>query len=116
MEKYTNERGKECYRGVDYSTAFSEDLFHAVEMGQNADDYQVAFHSNLGSITVLDRLTGFSGGIRDIETGYRDMTGNFWLASGMQDVRDASVQTVGEAIAWIKSHANTCIGDERVGA
>ena len=58
--------------------------------------------------TVLDRLTGF--GWRDIETGYRDPDGKFWLASGMFDVRKVH-PTVEEAIELIKKNANSCIGD-----
>lgn len=61
-----------------------------------------------GRITVLDRMTGF--GYRDIETGYRDPEGKFWLASGRNDIRDREDLTIEEAIDWIKLHANNCIG------
>ena len=105
---YINEHGKEVWKGVDESSPFSSELFHTVtDMG----DYSQlqAFNSNLGSITVLDRLTGF--GWRDIETGYRSPDGKFWLASGGCDVLASFVSTVGDAIEWIKSCANTCNPD-----
>jgi len=112
MEKYTNEFGKECWKGVTEDCEFTEDLFHEVENNPyEQEDYQRAFHSNLGSITVLNRLTGF--GWRDVETGFRDMEGKFWLVSGGFDVilSLAGVATVGEAIQWIKENSNTCRGD-----
>lgn len=107
MEKYINEHGKECYRGIDDSSEFSADLFHKPEY-QPEEDESFAFHSELGSLTVLDRMTGF--GLRDVESGYRAPDGKFWLASGMVDVRYSGSKTIGEAIAFVKSHANTCIG------
>lgn len=61
-----------------------------------------------GRITVLDRMTGFDWG-RDIESGYRDKDGKFWLASGRCDVRQNDGFTVEQAIDWIKAHANTCV-------
>ena len=108
MEKYTNAHEKECYRNAGPDDAFSADLFHEV-MPQIGNDYQVAMHSNLGSITVLDRETGYGYGVRDVETGFRDMTGAFWLASGNRDVRYAGCKTMGEAVEWVKQMANTCI-------
>ncbi len=66
-------------------------------------------HTNLGSLTVLDRKTGFIGEPRDTETGYRSPDGKFWLASGMYDVRESGVNTIQEAIDWVKERANTCI-------
>ena len=73
------------------------------------DILHAAMLPNCGRITVLDRLTGYSDYIRDTETGYKDESGRFWLASGMQDVRDYPEFTIPEAIEWIKTHANTCI-------
>jgi len=113
VEKYTNEHGKECWRGVTLESPFSTDLFHEVTMRNDQhfsydDQYQWAFHSELGALTVLDRRTGY--GWRDTETGYRDPEGKFWLASGMLDVRKAECTTVGEAIAWVKENANNCKG------
>lgn len=105
MKKYINKYGKECYKGVRLTDKFNDELFHKVE-DSFEDDIQVALHTNHGSITVLDRMTGF--GWRDIETGYRDPKGNFWLASGNLDIRKFDIKTIGEAIAWIKQHANTC--------
>jgi len=108
VNKYINEHGKECYSGVDADTKFSELEFHTPEHVFETD-IQVALHTDIGSITVLDRMTGFSGGIRDTETGYRSPEGEFWLASGGYDVRDHNFQTIGEAIVWIQDKANTCI-------
>ena len=106
MEKYINEYGKEYWKNVCESDAFSNDPFS--EAAYNPEDhYQVVFHSNLGSITILDRLTGF--GWRDVETGFRDTDNNFWLASGLFDIRDRKPKTIGEAIALIKHNANTCV-------
>lgn len=81
-----------------------------------------------GRISILSRGTGFE--YRDIETGYRDTWSmvargcdnygkNFWLASGHLDIRDRILYNDGEmswddAVAWIKEHANTCIGVEDV--
>lgn len=107
MEKYINQHGKECYRNATFESVFSGELFHEVPRWE--DDYQFALHTNLGSLTVLDRMTGF--GWRDIEAGYRDPEGKFWLASGGFDVRDSESKTIGEAIAWVKERANNCIGD-----
>lgn len=108
MEKYINEHGKECFRGVTADSKFSCELFHKPEH-QYEEDESFALHTDLGSLTVLDRMTGFIGGIRDTESGFRDKEGNFWLASGMYDVRESKANTIGEAIDWIKSKANTCI-------
>ncbi len=109
MEKYINEHNKECYKNVELKSEFHKELFHQVEM-QDTEAMQFALHTNLGSITVLDRMTGF--GWRDIETGFRDKDGLFWLASGNIDVRYAGVETIGEAIEFIKKNANTVIPKE----
>ena len=60
-------------------------------------------------ITVVDRMTGF--GWRDIETGYTDLKGKFWLASGDFDIRDFPELTIEQAIAKIKANANNCVGE-----
>jgi len=114
MEKYINDNGKECWKGVKLASPFSADLFYQVPMNNDPDcgyddNHQVAFHSELGSITVLDRRTGF--GWRDIESGYRDKDGKFWLASGNIDVRESGCATIGEATEWIKRKANNCKGE-----
>lgn len=74
----------------------------------NNKDTQWAHHADWGSITILDRMTGF--GWRDVETGFRDPSGVFWLASGDFSIRDFPELTVKEAIAKIKENANTCKG------
>ena len=110
MEKYVNEYGKLCHRGVSTSDTFTASLFHEVDPNiTNFDaDRQWAFHSNLGSLTILDRRTGF--GYRDVETGFRCKTGKFWLASGGYDVRHSGAKTIGDAIYGVLVRANTCVG------
>ena len=107
MEKYTNEYGKECFRGVEPHTYIDVGDFHSVP-NQLDDDSQWVLHTNLGSLTVVRRLTGF--GWWDTETGYRDVNGKFWLASGGYDVRDSGAKTMQEMIDWVKDRANTCVG------
>lgn len=63
-----------------------------------------------GRITVLDCMTGYGYGIRDIESGYRDEKGLFWLASGRFDITRRHNITVAEAIQIIKENSNTCTG------
>lgn len=111
MEQYTNDFGKPCYRGVEDSSVFDPTLLHKVEAYSTGEDDSFALHTNLGSLTVVDRLTGYEGYVRDTESGFRDPDGKFWLASGMQDVRESGCKTIGEAIAWIKKRANTCNPD-----
>ena len=74
------------------------------------DDVLYTTHTELGRITVLDRLTGYSGKIRDIETGFCDKEDLFWLASGMFDIRNYPDLTIEEAIQKIKDNANICKG------
>lgn len=64
-----------------------------------------------GKFTVMDRMTGF--GWRDVETGYHDNDGKFWLASGNFDIRQFPNLTVEEAIEKTKKYANTCVGGKR---
>lgn len=79
---------KECYRCGDY-------LSRVV-----LDDKSV--------ITVLDRGAGYKSNKGGVETGYRDPEGNFWLASGMFNIREYSELTIPEAIELIKQNANVC--------
>lgn len=110
MIKAINERGFPVYSGATTDTHFDASLFQDVDTGPLADENQHwALHTNLGSLTVLDRMTGF--GYRDVETGFRDKDGKFWLASGNYDVRHSGSKTLGDAIEWIKRNANTCVGD-----
>lgn len=110
MKCEINSAGKPVWSGVSVDSPFSAALFYNVDMGDYArDNSQMAFHSNLGSITVLHRMTGF--GYMDTESGYRDPDGKFWLASGMINVAMSGSNTVGEAIDFIKSSANTCTGE-----
>jgi len=106
MEAYINEYDKPCYKGVTTDSEFNDTLFHKPKW-QPDDGENFALHTNLGSLTVCDRMTG--SGWRDVESGYRDNEDNFWLASGDQDVRISGCKTIGEAIQWVKDRANTCI-------
>ena len=111
MEKYINDHGKECYRGVETNTPFADLEFHEVP-DMLEEDSQWALFTNLGSLTVLDRLTGFEGYVRDVETGYR-YDGDFWLATGGVDVRASGAKILGEAIEWVKARANTCLPESK---
>lgn len=102
---------KPIHTDVKESDPFTLDLFYDVDMSWSETDTQVAFHSNLGSITVLNRMTGYSGGVRDVETGFRDLDGKFWLASGNFDIRREGCKTVGDAIECIKRNANNMRGE-----
>lgn len=76
----------------------------------NKDPDSNLFGFRLGEIekiTVLNRMTGF--GHRDVETGYTDKNGQFWLASGGFDIRRENFSSILEAIELIKENANTCI-------
>lgn len=117
FEKYINDYGKECYRGVEDTTPFNElefhlvksDVEHTIRGWMEEPDLQYALFTNLGSLTVLNRMTGF--GYRDTETGFRTHDGRFWLASGDYDVRDSGVSTISDAIEWVKRHCNSCTGE-----
>lgn len=111
MNRTINEYGKPFWSGATDESAFDAENFHMVDMGNHNDenDEQWALHTNLGSLTVLDRMTGF--GWRDVETGYRDQNGNFWLASGNYDVRYSGAKNLGDAIKWVKDRANNCVGE-----
>jgi len=109
MGQYINEHGKPVYIGVTAETEFSSELFHKPECQGIEGNESFAFHSEMGSLTVLKRMTGY--GYRDVETGYRSPDDRFWLASGGCDVRRVGCKTVGEAIEWVKARANICMGD-----
>lgn len=73
---------------------------------------------NGGRITVVDRMTGF--GWRDIETGYRCPSGQFWLASGGHDIRNHlhELDSDEAMTEWVIKRANNCTGSnhpKRVG-
>jgi len=111
MKKIIHEKsGKPYYEDAELSTILDINDFYKIDYEDITDNIQIALHTNLGSITVLDRLTGYIGYIRDVESGYRDNDGNFWLASGNKDVLRSGCKTLGEAIEWIKENANTCKG------
>lgn len=84
--------------------------FITKKQGSDNQDTIYVAKTKLGKITVLDRLTGWCYGIRDIETGYKDNKKKFWLASGMFDIRDYGELTLEEAIEKIKENANVCMG------
>ena len=66
--------------------------------------------TEFGVISVLDRMTGYGGGIRDVETGFIDLNNKFWLASGNFDIRHYKNESIENAIAIIKENSNTCTG------
>ena len=81
-------------------------VFKDVPMYEPGDSQQ-AHHAPWGSITVVHRMTGF--GWRDVETGFCDPDGVFWLATGNFDIRNFPDLSISEAIELIKESANTCI-------
>ena len=73
-----------------------------------------AFDPDGNRFTVLDRVTGYGDGdIRDVETGYKDKNGKWWLRSGMFDIRDYPDLTLEEAAAKIKEQPYLQESDER---
>jgi uncharacterized protein with GYD domain len=77
----------------------------------DGEDTLFRAHTEIGTFTVLDRLTGWGDrNVRDTESGYTDIEGKFWLVSGMFDIRDFTEFTEEEAANRIKLEANTCIG------
>lgn len=116
MELTINEYGKPFWIGFKGDSLIIEENFHEVDMHHpfldeigREPNIQFTFHCNLGSITVLDRMTGFSFG-RDMETGFRDVEGKFWLASGMFDIRNHMPMIFSDAVDLIKINANVCAG------
>ena len=105
--KYTNEHNNEVWRNVMGCTPMVLLSFHECD-NNLPGDRQWALFTDLGNITVVDRMTGF--GWRDVETGYRDMSGKFWLASGGYDARKCGLETFAEVVEWVKLNANTCVG------
>jgi hypothetical protein len=89
------------YENVSPSDPFDSFQFYEVA-DQSFDNQQLALQPNIGSLTVLNRITGF--GFRDTETGFRDKNQNFWLATSCKDVRLSGSKTIGEAIEWVKKN------------
>jgi hypothetical protein len=98
------ESGKPFWVGTTLDTHFDPSMLEPVP-DQFDTNRQWALHTDIGSLTVLDRMTGF--GYRDVETGFRDPNGQFWLSSGHQDVRLSGATTLGEAIAWVKQRSTS---------
>ena len=101
--------------GISKDTKFDTKYFLEEDLGpcnMSEDTLRACHTCALGSITVLDRLTGYEGYVRDVETGFRDLHGEFWLASGNFDILEQGCETFGEAIALIKKNANNCVGTE----
>lgn len=108
MFKYINKHGQQVCSG---GSVLTPTMFYKVDMPwADAEDKQWAFHTKKISLTVVHRMTGF--GFRDIETGFRDEFGEFWLVTGGFDIRTFLPLTLAEAIALVKQRANTCIGRE----
>ena len=99
------ESGKPFWVGATLDAHFDPSMFETVPNQHDTNSRQWALHTDVGSLTVLDRMTGF--GYRDTETAFREPSGSFWLASGDQDVRLSGAVTLGEAIAWVKQRATS---------
>ncbi len=106
IERYKDSRGVDSYKGVKPSTPFDSLDFVKLK-DQPWSVMQWALHTNIGTLTVVDRMTGF--GCRDVESGYRDMDNNFYLAMGGFDVRVCGAKTMQDAIDWVK--VNNSWGD-----
>lgn len=106
MKKIINSDNKEYWVDTELSSKIKFGMFCQVET--LSDDIQYALHTDIGSITIFERITGF--GWLDVETGFRDTNGKFWLDSGNKNVMDSKCDTFGEAVEWIKNNANTCVG------
>jgi hypothetical protein len=104
--KLSSFNGKPYYINASLNDPFDINNFHEVSDQFNSN-IQYACHTDIGSLTVLDRMTGF--GCRDVETAFRDNNNRFWLTSGNQDVRYSGAKTLGEAIEWVKNNKNTWI-------
>jgi len=87
-----------------------KDLQFSIEEHSHSYGKNIQFFSKTkwGTISILDRVTGY--GYRDIESGYTDPDGYFWLASGKFDIRSYPDLTIHDAIQKIKDNANICIG------
>lgn len=109
--KLISEHGKAHWEGVTGSTLITEEHFQPVESPYPEDNQQVAFHSDLGSLTVLRRRAGF--GLWDTETGFRDSQGNFWLTSGGMDVRSIAPANFATMVDWVKANAETYAPKEK---
>lgn len=88
-----------------------KDLDWIVEEIAEENVLHAAYLEDDSILTVLARRTGFSFSLFDIETGFRDATGKFWLASGMKDLRNHPEFTAAEAVAWVKEQSNTVRGE-----
>lgn len=85
------------------------DLFEVIDKDDD-NKMKILRLGGVSCITILDRLTGWGcGDVRDVETGYKDHDGKFWLASGNFDVTKQGCVTVDNAITLIKANANTCV-------
>ncbi len=102
IERYKDPRGVNRYKGVKPSTPFDSLDFVKLK-DQPPSLAQWALHTNIGTLTVVDRMAGF--GWWEPESGYRDMDKNFYLAMGGFDVRVCGAKTMQDAIDWVKDRA-----------
>jgi hypothetical protein len=108
MAKAYEENGIIKYRGVNYETPMDEFEFSAKPAG-NGDTCHYLI-TDAGTFTVLERQeTGHYPYTGDVETGYRDNDGFFWLASGGVDVR-TGCRTFGDAVKMVEQLANVVAG------
>lgn len=102
---------------IDTSKTLIRDIeFPEVKGFDYDNNRQWAHHGEFGSLTVLDRMTGFTdgygGGVRDTETGFRSPKGGFWLYSGRFDIREFPELTIDQAIEKIKTGGVCCRPEE----
>lgn len=92
-------------------TAFTPELLQerTLKIPNHPDDKNWILWTNLGTFTVLSRMTGF--GYREIESSWRDTEDTFWLAIGY-DVRKSGAKTIAEAIQYIKDNTTFSVRAE----
>jgi len=82
-----------------------------IESTQNDTNTVSRAKCDIGTFTVLNRLTGWcEGRYYCTETGFRDTDGKFWLAASF-DIRNFPDDTIEEAVERIKTSANVCTGE-----
>lgn len=106
-----NELGLETIKNTAPVARVGDLVWSESPMSMGEDFLFTAWLGGLSRLTVLDRQTGFMDRRRDVETGFADVGGRFWLASGMQDIREFPDLTPEQAVEWVKERANNCRGE-----
>ena len=93
-----------------YNIMKIKDLVFIEDIYGDAPDESYLYYCYLDKdskrLTVLNRVTGYSDCRWEIESGYQDEKGNFFLYIGF-DIREHPESTVEEIIETIK--ANSCV-------